>query len=100
VRATDGVRLADGEVAGPGGVIGSNGRPVLGYSMVSSIPTEPGLQSHRVASGRLPQRPGEAVLDTRTVGKQKFAVGSPVRVGGAGGEANPGGCRSDAIQLI
>ncbi|NJC67237.1 ABC transporter permease [Planosporangium flavigriseum] len=87
VRAASGVRAAEGEVTGTGGVVGTNNRPVLGYSVVSSIPTDPGLQSYTVRQGRLPQRTHEVVLDTRTVDKQKFAVGSAVRVGGKGSQA-------------
>ncbi|NJC68467.1 ABC transporter permease [Planosporangium thailandense] len=82
VRATNGVRAAEGEVSGSGGVLGSNGRPVLGYAVVESIPVDPALQSYRVARGRLPMRAGEAVLDTRTVDKQHFTLGSAVRIGG------------------
>ncbi|MGC9669863.1 ABC transporter permease [Planosporangium sp. 12N6] len=89
VRAVDGVRAAEGELSGAGGVLGSNGRPVLGYSLVFSLPTDPALQSYKIARGRLPQRAGEVVLDTRTVDKQKFTVGASVRVGGQGGQAAP-----------
>ncbi|QLQ36123.1 ABC transporter permease [Micromonospora robiginosa] len=83
VRATDGVAAAAGELTGSAGVVGADGRPVLGYAVLAAIPTDEALQSYDVVAGRLPQRPGEVVLDERTVAEQRFAVGRPVSVGGA-----------------
>ncbi|GAB2956755.1 ABC transporter permease [Micromonospora polyrhachis] len=88
VRGVDGVRAAEGELTGLGGVLGADGKPVLGYSLVASVPVDPALQSYDVPQGRLPQRSGEAVLDTGTVEEEKFTVGSMVRIGGAGGQAS------------
>ncbi|MEU8189050.1 FtsX-like permease family protein, partial [Micromonospora carbonacea] len=87
VRAVDGVRAAAGELTGSGGVVGSDGRPVLGYAVVAAIPTEAALQSYDVVAGRLPQRTGEVVLDAPTVAEEGFVLGGPVRVGGSGGAA-------------
>ncbi|MFI2666332.1 FtsX-like permease family protein [Micromonospora carbonacea] len=87
VRAVDGVRAAAGELTGTAGVVGSDGRPVLGYAVVAAIPTEAALQSYDVVAGRLPQRTGEVVLDAPTVAEEGFVLGGPVRVGGSGGAA-------------
>ncbi|MFI6164942.1 ABC transporter permease [Micromonospora haikouensis] len=87
VRAVDGVRAAAGELTGSAGVVGSDGRPVLGYAVAAAIPTEAALQSYDVVAGRLPQRPGEVVLDTPTAAEEGFTLGGPVRVGGSGGAA-------------
>ncbi|MFI1194722.1 ABC transporter permease [Micromonospora sp. NPDC020750] len=89
VRAVDGVRAADGELTGTAGVVGSDGRPVLGFAVLAAIPTDPALQSYDVVAGRLPQRPGELVLDAPTVAEEGFTLGSPVNVGGSGGAARP-----------
>ncbi|MFI7214035.1 FtsX-like permease family protein [Micromonospora maritima] len=87
VRAVDGVAAAAGELTGSAGVLGADGRPVLGYAVLAAIPTEPALQSYDVVAGRLPQRAGELVLDEETVAAQRFTLGRPVSVGGAGGAA-------------
>ncbi|MFG2164351.1 ABC transporter permease [Micromonospora chersina] len=87
VRAVDGVAAAEGELTGTAGVVGADGRPVLGYAVLAAIPADPALQSYDVVAGRLPQRAGELVLDEETVTDQRFALGSPVRVGGNGGPA-------------
>ncbi|MCW3815142.1 ABC transporter permease [Micromonospora sp. DR5-3] len=89
VRAVDGVAAAGGELLGSGGVVGADGRPVLGYAVLAAVPTDPAVQSYDVVAGRLPQRPGELVLDAPTVAEQGFRLGSPVRVGGATGAARP-----------
>ncbi|WP_422741806.1 FtsX-like permease family protein [Micromonospora sp. WMMD754] len=87
VRAVDGVAAAAGELTGSAGVVGADGRPVLGYAVLAAIPTEPALQSYDVVAGRLPQRAGELVLDEKTVAEQRFTLGGPVSVGGVGGAA-------------
>ncbi|GAA2717400.1 ABC transporter permease [Micromonospora olivasterospora] len=89
VRAVDGVRAADGELTGTAGVVGSDGRPVLGFAVLAAIPTDPALQSYDVVAGRLPQRTGELVLDAPTVAEEGFVLGAPVSVGGSGGAARP-----------
>ncbi|MEV6691935.1 FtsX-like permease family protein [Micromonospora sp. NPDC051196] len=87
VRAVDGVRAAAAELVGSGGVVGADGRPVLGFGVLVAVPADPALQSYDVVAGRLPERAGEAVLDERTVADEGFALGTEVRVGGAGGAA-------------
>ncbi|MEV0328352.1 FtsX-like permease family protein [Micromonospora echinospora] len=87
VRAVDGVRAAEGELTGTAGVVGADGRPVLGFGFLAAVPTDPALQSYDVVAGRLPARPGEVVLDEETVADEGFRLGAPVRVGGASGAA-------------
>ncbi|TNH25255.1 FtsX-like permease family protein [Micromonospora orduensis] len=89
VRGVDGVAAAAGELTGTGGVVGADGRPVLGYAVLAAIPTEAALRSYDVVSGRLPDRAGEVVLDADTVAEEGFTLGAPVRVGGTGGPARP-----------
>ncbi|MEV6376682.1 ABC transporter permease [Micromonospora musae] len=82
VRAVDGVVAAEGELMGTGGIVGSDGRPVLGYAVLAAVPTDPALRSYDVVAGRLPDRPGEVVLDAPTVAREGFALDAPVRIGG------------------
>ncbi|MET7752223.1 FtsX-like permease family protein [Micromonospora sp. NPDC005367] len=89
VRAVDGVAAAAGELVGTGGIVGSDGRPVLGYAVLAAIPTDPALRSYDVVAGRLPDRPAEVVLDAKTVAREDFTIGAPVRIGGAEGVARP-----------
>ncbi|MGN9767224.1 ABC transporter permease [Micromonospora sp. SD12] len=89
VRALDGVAAAEGELLGSGGIVGADGRPVLGYAVLAAIPVDEALRSYDVVAGRLPDRPGEVVLDAATVEQEGFALGSGVRVGGGGGAARP-----------
>ncbi|MEU8300651.1 ABC transporter permease [Micromonospora sp. NPDC048909] len=89
VRAVDGVAAADGELTGTGGVLGADGRPVLGYGFLAAVPTDPALRSYQVVAGRLPDRAGEVVLDAPTVAQEGFTLGAPVRVGGTGAAARP-----------
>ncbi|MFJ2087257.1 ABC transporter permease [Micromonospora chokoriensis] len=89
VRAVDGVAAAGGELTNTAGVLGVDGRPVLGFTMLVAIPTEDALRSYDVVAGRLPDRAGEVVLDAPTVAAEGFALGAAVRVGGASGPARP-----------
>ncbi|MER7893858.1 ABC transporter permease [Micromonospora sp. NPDC094482] len=89
VRAVDGVAAAEGELTGTGGVLGADGRPVLGYGFLAAVPTDPALRSYQVVTGRLPDRAGEVVLDAPTAAQEGFILGAPVRVGGTGAPARP-----------
>ncbi|MEW2378976.1 FtsX-like permease family protein [Micromonospora sp. NPDC047812] len=89
VRSLDGVAAAEGELLGSGGVVGADGRPVLGYAVLAAIPVDEALRSYDVVAGRLPDRPGEVVLDAATADEEGFALGASVRVGGGGGAARP-----------
>ncbi|MDG4839379.1 FtsX-like permease family protein [Micromonospora sp. WMMD967] len=89
VRAVDGVAAAGGELTNTAGVLGVDGRPVLGFTMLAAIPTEAALRSYDMVAGRLPDRAGEVVLDAKTAAAESFALGATVRVGGASGPARP-----------
>ena len=89
VRAVDGVAAAAGELTNTAGVVGADGRPVLGFTVLAAIPTEDALRSYDVVAGRLPDRAGEVVLDAPTVAEEGFVLGAPVRIGGTGGAARP-----------
>ncbi|MFY1622907.1 ABC transporter permease [Micromonospora sp. WMMD723] len=89
VRTVDGVAEAAGELTALVGVVGVDGRPVLGVGLLAAIPTGPALRSYDVVAGRLPDRPGEVVLDASTAAAQGFTLGGPVGVGGATGAARP-----------
>ncbi|KKJ94221.1 ABC transporter permease [Micromonospora sp. HK10] len=89
VRAVDGVAAAEGELIGTAGLVGADGRPVLGYAVLAAVPTDPALRSYDVVAGRLPERPGELVLDAPTAAAQGFGLGDPVRVGGTTAAARP-----------
>ncbi|MEU4335147.1 ABC transporter permease [Micromonospora lupini] len=89
VRAVDGVSAAAGELTATGGLLGADGRPVLGYAVLAAIPTESALRSYDVVSGHLPDRTGEVVLDAPTVAEEGFTLGAPVQIGGTGGAARP-----------
>ncbi|MEV4843387.1 FtsX-like permease family protein [Micromonospora matsumotoense] len=89
VRAVDGVAAAAGELTAAAGVVGADGRPVLGFAVLAAIPTEPALRSYDVVAGRLPDRPGEVALDAPTAAREGFALGAPVSVGGSTGPARP-----------
>ncbi|MEH1165870.1 ABC transporter permease [Micromonospora sp. CPCC 205539] len=89
VRAVDGVAAAAGELTNTAGIVGADGRPVLGFTMLVAIPTEAALRSYDVVAGRLPDRAGEVVLDAPTVAEEGFALGAPVQIGGGEGTARP-----------
>ncbi|MEV1320724.1 FtsX-like permease family protein [Micromonospora arborensis] len=87
VRAVDGVAAAAGELTNTAGLLGADGRPVLGFTTLVAIPTENALRSYDVVAGRLPDRAGEVVLDAPTVADEGFALGAVIRVGATGGAA-------------
>ncbi|MEU5909845.1 ABC transporter permease [Micromonospora sp. NPDC047527] len=89
VRTVDGVAAAAGELTGTAGIVGLDGRPVLGFAVLAAIPTEAALRSYDVVAGRLPDRTGEVVLDAPTVAEEGFTLGGPVQIGGTGGAARP-----------
>ncbi|MEU8013152.1 ABC transporter permease [Micromonospora parva] len=89
VRAVDGVAAAAGELTNTAGIVGADGRPVLGFTMLVAVPTEDALRSYDVVAGRLPDRAGEVVLDAPTAAEQGFGLGATVRIGATGGAARP-----------
>lgn len=82
VRGVDGVRAADGQVAGQavlvkdGDAIDLGGAPALGFSWIED--TE--LSSFQLRDGRAPEGPDEIVIDAGTAGDEGFAIGDRVPV--------------------
>ncbi len=74
VRAVDGVRAADGQVAGQavlvkdGKAIDLQGAPALGFSWDE----DPEINSFQLRDGRAPEGPDEIVIDAGTVGRRGF----------------------------
>lgn len=80
VQQVAGVAVAEGDLVGWGiGLAGESG-VVPGYHTVVTVPTDPRLRSYEVSEGRLPDRPGEAVLDHRTAQRRDLRVGQMIRV--------------------
>ncbi|MEO6988998.1 MAG: FtsX-like permease family protein [Aquihabitans sp.] len=79
VMAVDGVAAADGSIQSgaltvidkKGSAIGGTGPPTL----VGSWSQDKKLSSFQVASGRAPEKPGEAIIDRGTAKKTDFAIG-------------------------
>ncbi|WP_432991299.1 ABC transporter permease [Dactylosporangium sp. CA-233914] len=83
VRADGGVAGADGRMAERLPLLDRRGRVVTdlgepGYGINAG--TDPRLRPFDLHSGRLPQRAGEAALDTRTAGRIGVAAGDEVTV--------------------
>ncbi len=89
VRAVDGVKVADGGVAGfarlidqQGEKIGQDqGPPALGFSWLESEELNP----LRVVDGDAPRGPDEVVIDQATADDNNFAVGDTIRITTAAG---------------
>jgi putative ABC transport system permease protein len=83
IRAVDGVRAAEAVRTAIGiGLTDPSGRRISGTHVVVTIPHDPALRSYDVASGRLPEETGEAVIDTKTAKQHRIRVGDEVRIGG------------------
>ncbi|MBI4728082.1 MAG: ABC transporter permease [Acidobacteria bacterium] len=83
VRGVEGVRVAEGSVAGyaqlvdrRGKAVAPMGPPTLGVSWT----TDRTLASLTIRAGRAPERPGEAVLDAVSARAHGFGVGDSVTV--------------------
>lgn len=84
VAAVDGVAAAEGSLSSgaltvldkEGSVIGGSGPPTL----VGSWDTQPELASFQVATGRAPEKPGEAIIDRATAKKSDFELGDSLVV--------------------
>jgi putative ABC transport system permease protein len=83
VRGVEGVLTAEAlrTVAGVG-LVGPDGRKISGSHLAVTVPRDPALRSYDVVDGRLPDGPGEAVLDAETAREHRIRTGDPVRVGG------------------
>lgn len=85
VQRVSGVEVAEGELTGWGVGLAADSGVVPGYHTLVTVPTDPRLRSYEVTEGRLPDRPGEAVVDQRTARRWELRVGEQLRV--SAGEA-------------
>ena len=84
VRAVDGVAAAAGELTNTAGIVGADGRPVLGFTIARRHPHR-GRAALVRRGGRPVARPGrEVVLDAPTAAEQGFGLGAAVRIGATG----------------
>ncbi len=90
IRAVEGVRTAEGSVAGIAQIIGTDGEPAgvqgppaLGFSWSD----DPDLNPLRITSGMPPRAPKDVVIDKTTANTEKFALGDQVRIITASGSA-------------
>ena len=88
IRAVDGVRSADGTVAGTAQIIGKDGKPAgvagppaLGFSWSD----DPDLNPLKIVAGTPPRAADDVVIDKKTADDEHFAVGDRVRVITTGG---------------
>ncbi|WFE23666.1 FtsX-like permease family protein [Solwaraspora sp. WMMD937] len=80
VRQVDGVAAAEGTFSWYGvGLLGPDSQSIPGLNNLVTVPTDPQLAGLPLAAGRLPQRPGEAVLDARTAARRDIAIGDRVQ---------------------
>jgi putative ABC transport system permease protein len=83
VRGVDGVLAAEAVKTVNGvGLAGPDGTRISGSHLAATIPRDPALRAYDVTEGRLPDRPGEAVLDADTAGERGIRVGDRLRIGG------------------
>ncbi|MEV6523484.1 FtsX-like permease family protein [Longispora sp. NPDC051575] len=85
VRGLSGVAVAEGVVRTTGGLTGTNGKPVRGYPIFTSVPTSKDLQSYTVTAGHLSEKSGELTIDHNTFAKQGFKLGDTVTAAGENG---------------
>ncbi|MDG4775046.1 FtsX-like permease family protein [Solwaraspora sp. WMMD792] len=80
VRQVDGVAAAEGTFSWYGvGLLGPDSQSIPGLNNLVTVPADPQLAGLPLAAGRLPQRPGEAVLDARTAARRDIAIGDRVQ---------------------
>ncbi|MGX4736546.1 FtsX-like permease family protein [Kitasatospora griseola] len=78
LRAVPGVGAAEGSVQGAGQLIGADGRPIGGQgppTWAGNWITDPKLNPYRLAEGRAPAAPGEAVINRGAARTGKLHVG-------------------------
>jgi putative ABC transport system permease protein len=85
VRAVDGVRAADGTVAGFAQVVGKDGEPIGGQgppTLGFSWGSEPSLSPVQIMEGNggPPTAAGEVVIDANTMKEGDFALGDRVQI--------------------
>src|SRR5713226_8895562 len=83
IKAVDGVRTAEGSLAGYAQLVGKDGKaittggaPTLGVSAI----VDPELSGVTVREGRLPSASGEIVVDAHTASAHDLHVGDQVKV--------------------
>ncbi|MFY1654462.1 ABC transporter permease [Solwaraspora sp. WMMB762] len=80
VRQVDGVAAAEGTFSWYGvGLLGPDNQSIPGLNNLVTVPADPQLAGLPLAAGRLPQRPGEAVLDARTAARRDITIGDQVQ---------------------
>ncbi|ROO62517.1 putative ABC transport system permease protein [Micromonospora sp. Llam0] len=80
VRQVDGVAAAEGTFSWYGvGLLGPDNQSIPGLNNLVTVPADPQLAGLPLAAGRLPQRPGEAVLDARTADRRDITIGDQVQ---------------------
>ncbi|MFY1636300.1 ABC transporter permease [Solwaraspora sp. WMMB335] len=83
IRDLPGVVAAEGLIANYGiGLLDPDGQAVPGFNGLLTVPQPEQLRALEVTAGRLPQRPGEAVLDARTADRREISVGDEVQASG------------------
>ena len=89
VRATEGVKLAVGDITDQAQIIGADGKPVgtgpyFGVGFDAKTPGAERLTPFRLHEGAWASGPGEVVIDRATAESQDYAVGEQVRVAARG----------------
>ena len=89
VRATQGVKLAVGDITDQAQIIGADGKPVgtgpyFGVGFDAKTPGAERLTPFRLHEGAWASGPGEVVIDRATAESQDYAVGEQVRVAARG----------------
>ncbi|GIJ74989.1 ABC transporter permease [Virgisporangium ochraceum] len=83
VRGVDGVLTAEALRTVTGvGLARPDGKKISGTHLAVTVPRDPALRSYDLVGGRLPDAPGEAVLDAETAREHDIRTGGTVRVGG------------------
>nr|AUV64170.1 ABC transporter permease [Streptomyces citricolor] len=84
-RQVTGVAGVSLRLAGRGGVLAEDGRPLDEAAVVSSVSADPALRWQLLKDGRWPTAPGEVLLDTDTARRIDAAPGADVRLARTGG---------------
>ena len=89
VQATQGVKLAAGEIIDEAKIIDAHGKPVgqgpyFGVGIDSHVPGTAQVSPFRLVRGHWAQGPGSVVVDAGTAADQHLTVGSKVRVAASG----------------
>jgi putative ABC transport system permease protein len=83
VRAAGGVLSAAGRLVGPAPLVGSDGKVIRNGEVPGvgiNVAGDPALRGFTVASGHLPDAPGQVAVDRATAGDEHFRLGQAVRV--------------------